>query len=228
MALVLGIDDAGRGPLIGPMFLAGVLMKKEDESLLREAGVKDSKQVPHPIRVRLAGLIQDTAVKFKVVQVEPEQIDHSLNSGVNLNTLEAIKTAEIINILTQGIKEKIQVIIDCPSVNIKAWRAALLTYIKYQENLEIICEHKADINHVAVSAASILAKVAREAEVEKLKKKYGQIGSGYLSDPETILFLKNQGQILKDSGLFRKTWVTWQNHLAEKEQKKLEDFSEKS
>ena len=81
--------------------------------------------------------------------------------------------------------------------------------IKELSNLRIKCEHKADKNHVAVSAASILAKDAREKEVAKLKEKHGDIGSGYPSDPKTIDALK---QWIKNKNIpffVRKSWHTF-------------------
>lgn len=227
MTIVLGIDDAGRGPLIGPMMLAGVLLKKEDEAFLKSEGVADSKQLAHPVRVKLAGLIRDTAISFKVVVTSAEQIDQALTSGINLNTLEAIKTAEIINYLAEGRKEKIFVVVDCPSVNTKAWKATLLGYIKNPEKLDLHCEHKADVNHLSASAASILAKVAREEAVSKIRDeyaKYGDIGSGYPSDPLTRDFLRKRGKELANSGLFRKTWGTWKELFPDKKQMTLGDF----
>ena len=222
--LLLGINDAGRGPLIGSMFLAGVLIKAEQEKVLKAEGVNDSKQLLHPMRVKLSSIIEESSISYHVAETTATQIDHSINSGINLNTLEAIKAAEIINILNKG-KEKIKVIIDCPSVNTKAWQATLLGYIKNPDNLEIACEHKADANYPVVSAASILAKVARENAVAELKKEYGSIGSGYPSDPVTIEFLKNNGNRLKDSGLFRKTWATWKSLFPGANQASLKEFS---
>lgn len=227
--LILGIDDAGRGPLIGPMILAGVLVKKETEEQFKKQGVKDSKQLMHPARIKLAEIIKSLALSYHIVKASPELIDSSIKSHINLNTLEAMKTAEIINELNQGKfqKEKIKVIVDCPSVNCGAWRAKLLTFVRHIDNLEVHCEHKADVYHPAASAASILAKVAREEEVHKLKQKYkdiGDIGSGYPSDPSTISFLKKHGKKLKDEGIFRKTWHTWKNMFPEKSQSSLSDF----
>ena len=212
--LILGIDDAGRGPIIGPMFLAGVLLKPEIESSLKTEGVADSKQLTHPVRIRLAEVIHEQVLASKVVSATPQQIDHAITTGVNLNTLEAIKAADIINTLNTR-SEKIKVIIDCPSVNTLAWRATLIHYLSHADNLEILCEHKADVNYPSVSAASILAKVAREEAVVELKKQYGDIGSGYPSDPTTQAFLKKQGIRLKDTGLFRKTWATWKSLFPE-------------
>ncbi len=227
--LIIGIDDAGRGPLIGPMFLAGVLLKPETEALFKSEGVNDSKQLTHPTRMRLAEVIHDNALASKVLAASPEQIDHSITTGINLNTLEAIKAAKIINALNKK-SEKIRVIIDCPSVNTRAWRATLLNYIEHPDNLEVLCEHKADATYLSVSAASILAKVAREEAVAQLKEEYGEIGSGYPSDAITIAFVKKNGPRLKDAGIFRKTWATWKSLFPENsgssKQKKLFDFRE--
>ncbi len=88
----------------------------------------------------------------------------------------------------------------------------------------MICEHKADVNHLSVSAASILAKVTREEEVEKLKKQYGDFGSGYPADPKVKEFLKTKGQELKHAGIFRKTWSTWKELYPDNEQATLGDF----
>ena len=227
MTLIIGIDDAGRGPLIGAMVLAGVLLKKDDESFLKKQGVNDSKQLLHPVRIKLGEIIKNTAMNYKIVLSQPEEIDKSIKKGINLNTLEAIKTAEIINYLNSG-KENIRVIVDCPSVNVKAWKTTLLSYVENKDNLDVHCEHKADVNHPVVSAASILAKVAREEEVWKLReeyKEYGDLGSGYPSDPTTKAFLRTNGKKLKDSGIFRKSWATWKELFPEaKEQKTLVDF----
>ncbi|MBI3333955.1 ribonuclease HII [Candidatus Pacearchaeota archaeon] len=221
--LILGIDDAGRGPLIGPMFLAGVLLTREQARELKNEGVADSKTLLHPSRIKLSGIIKDACVAYFIVKAEPREIDHAVISGVNLNTLEALKAAEIINELAKGRKQEIQVVIDCPSVNITAWKATLMQYLKNQ-SLEVVCEHKADANHPEVSAASILAKVAREDSIAELKKKHGEFGSGYPSDPITIEFLKKQGDKLKESGIFRKSWATWKALFPAKNQATLEDF----
>jgi ribonuclease HII len=209
--LVIGIDDAGRGPIIGPMILAGVLVTEEFEKELKIRGAKDSKLLTHPARIKIKGLIDEIVIASKAIITSAEAIDHSINSGINLNTLEAMKTAEIINHFNQGeyLSQPIRVIVDCPSVNIKSWTATLTSFINHPENLDIRCEHKADFNHPSVSAASIIAKVIREEEVTKLKAIYGKIGSGYPSDPDTKAFLREHGQEYKDVGLFRKTWQTW-------------------
>ncbi len=216
---LIGIDDAGRGPLIGPMILAGVLIKKENEKELKKLGAKDSKLLTHKERIKLAELIKKQAIKNHIVQASPQEIDGAVFSKTNLNTLEAKKMADVVNSLNDGKKE-IKVIVDCPSINIKKWREKLLSFVKNKTNLTVVCEHKADFNYPVVSAASILAKVQREIEVDKLKKQHGNIGSGYPSDPTTQAFLKENGMKLKDSGIFRKSWSTWKKLFPQDNEKK--------
>ncbi len=221
--LVIGIDDAGRGPLIGPMILAGVLLDKNTETALKKYRIRDSKLIQHKERIKLAKIIKESSIAFHIVKTNPEEIDSSIKKGTNLNTLEAIKTAEIINELNNK-KQKIKVIIDCPSTNIQAWKKTLLHFIESKDNLTIICEHKADVNHLSVSAASIIAKVTREEEIEKLKKQYGDFGSGYPSDPKTQEYLKSKGKEFSHIGIFRKSWQTWKALYPEKEQTTLGNF----
>ncbi len=226
--LVIGIDDAGRGPLIGPMILAGVLLTPEQEKLLKNEDVKDSKMLTQAQRVKLSKIIKENSKNYKVVKAFPIEIDEFIESKANLNTLEAVKTAEIINSLNDG-KEKIKVVVDCPSINTKSWQNKLMTMIKNPDNLQISCEHKADVHHPSVSAASILAKVVREEEVAKIKseyKRYGDTGSGYPADPVTKAFLKKHGKELADSGIFRKSWQTWKTLFpSHKKQSSLSSFS---
>ena len=222
--LILGIDDAGRGPVIGPMVLAGCLIDEKVQNELRRLGVKDSKQLTQKRREFLSNVIKEKSETFEVVMVSASEIDNLIKEGTNLNEIEAFLCGRIVNKINKGY-EKIKVVIDCPSTGIKKWQDMLKTKIENLSNLEISCEHKADKNHVAVSAASVLAKVVREKEMDKLKEIYGdEIGSGYASDPLTTKFLKNNIKKFDNSGLFRKSWATWKNAVAVGEQKKLGDF----
>ncbi|MFH1503171.1 MAG: ribonuclease HII [Candidatus Diapherotrites archaeon] len=218
---ILGIDEAGRGPVIGPMVLAGCLITEEAQLELKKLGIKDSKELTQKRREYLSEKIKVIAETFEIVLSYPVEIDLSLNGGTNLNKLEAAKIAEIINKVNRGYG-KIRVIIDCPSVTIEKWTDHLKTKIETLHNLEIVCEHKADKNHVAVSAASILAKTIREKEMDKLREIHGiEIGSGYTSDPSTIRFLELNADNNKNSDIFRKTWETWKRASDKLIQRKL-------
>jgi ribonuclease HII len=219
--LILGIDDAGRGPVIGPMVLAGCLVTEDSQKELKNLGVKDSKMLTPKRREMLAEKVKEIAETFEISLAYPEEIDGNLISGTNLNKLEAIKMAEIINKINKGYG-KIKVIIDCPSTTISKWKDYLRTKIENLSNLEIVCEHKADKNHVAVSAASIIAKHIREKEMDILREKYGsEIGSGYCSDPSTMMFLEKRALKHEDDGIFRKTWETWRTVMTKISQRTL-------
>ena len=89
--------------------------------------------------------------------------------------------------------------------------------------MKLVLEHKADLNYPVVSAASILAKVTRDAEIEKIKKEIGvDFGSGYMSDPRTSEFLKKNYK--KYPEIFRKSWAPYQKIIGAKSQKNLSDF----
>jgi len=209
MTLILGIDDAGRGPVIGPMVLAGILIHEKHHPYLQELGVKDSKLLIPEKREKLAlKLIQK--FPFHIELTHPDEIDSRSLAGTNLNWIEAIKSANIINHLTKDLQENIKVIIDCPSPNTQSWHNYLLKYIKNPDIIQLSCEHKADFNHLSVGAASIIAKHHREKEMEKLRKIHNiNCGSGYCHDPLTIEFLKGNLKEFESLGIIRKSWGTW-------------------
>ena len=211
----LGIDEAGRGPVMGPMIIAGVMIEESQQSDLGE--VKDSKLLSHGKRMQLDKEIREIA-DFKVIQVGPQEIDQALASkNLNLNWLEAHKQAEIINELNPD-----KAIIDCPSVNPEKYTKYLKSLLVNKE-IELIVEHKADMNYPTCAAASILAKVKREQEVAKIKEKYGDTGSGYPSDPKTKDFLKNNWN--KHPEIFRHSWASYKKYSETKEkQGTLEGF----
>lgn len=208
------------------MILTGCLADEEIESEFKKLGVKDSKKLTAKRREILAEEIKKKAIAFEITITHPQEITARNHIGINLNKLEAIKSAEIINNITRNKgADKIIVYIDCPSPNINAWQSYLESHINNKENLEIHCEHKADVNHVSCSAASVIAKVTRDAEIEKIKEKIGKdFGSGYPNDPLTCKFLAEYSEKHKNDGIFRETWQTWKDVCGKKEQKKLGEF----
>jgi len=203
------------------MVMCGLLIKEEDEKKLVKLQVKDSKLLTRERREFLFDKIKDVSYRAEIVIINPDEIDHAVNNhdGLNLNKLEARKSAEMINLLKPD-----KAIIDAPSNNIKSYKEYLLGMIK-NKKIELILEHKADFNYPIVSAASILAKVTRDNEIEKIKKNIGiDFGSGYMTDPKTISFLEKYYEGYPE--LFRKSWFPYQDMLNKKFQSKLEDFSQ--
>lgn len=213
---VLGIDEAGKGPVIGPLIIAGVMVNQEEENKLD--GSKDSKLLTHKKRIELDKKIRQNS-EYKIISVFPQEIDKALNpenKEMNLNWLEAHKQAEIINKLNPD-----KAIIDCPSTNCKAYEKYLRELLE-NNKVMLIVEHKADTKYLVCSAASILAKVRREEIMDKIKEKYGDTGSGYPSDPKTKDFIKKNWN--KHQEIFRKSWQTYKKIAQQKNQQTLEGF----
>jgi len=228
--------------------MSGCLIDSEIESEFKKQGVKDSKKLTPRRREILAEIIKEKALAYEILVIHPKEIDSRTNSGINLNRIEAIKAAEIINKISETKKiftkerfsepqkskisaelkgiEKIKVVVDCPSPNIEKWKNTLKSYVNNKEKFDFVVEHKADVNHIACSAASIIGKSEREKQIEQIKKQIGiDFGSGYSSDPYTMNFLKNYYKKHKKDGIFRETWGTIKNHKAKKQQKKLLDYN---
>jgi ribonuclease HII len=219
MTLVAGIDESGRGPVIGPLIMAGVLINEEDSARLKSLGVKDSKLLTPEQRLYLEKGIKKIAQAYKVIKVPPKEIDYAVegHDGLNLNWLEAKKVAEVINTLKPE-----KAIIDCPSPNLKAYSNYIKKHLDHPD-IELVVAHKADRDFFEVGAASVLAKNAREKEVEKIEKQLKQkIGSGYMTNPVCQEFVKKNFD--KHPELFRKSWSTFKRQVEAKQQKKLGDY----
>ncbi len=201
--LVAGVDDAGRGAVIGPLVIAGVLVREEDLPRLKELGVKDSKLLSPHRREVLAVEIRRIVVKFDVVKLSPREIDVVVNSGRKLhklNYLEAQTMAKVIEALRPD-----KVYVDASDVLEERFKQHILECMSFR--VDIVSEHKADRNYVAVSAASIIAKVERDKEISELAKTLGDFGSGYPSDPRTMKFLKECCEELDEyPDYVRKSW----------------------
>lgn len=201
---VLGIDEAGRGPVIGPLIVAGVVIPDEKVQILERMGVKDSKRLT-PGRRKLLSRKLKNMFEYETVEITARDIDNLRAKDVNLNEIEKIAMLKIIDKLDADC-----IIID--SVDVKPKR--LEEEIKsVTSDTRIIAEHKADDKYIQVAAASIIAKYKRDSIIEQLKKEYkkiGEIGSGYPSDPKTKKFLENfTYDEMPD--IVRRSWKTVQN-----------------
>ncbi len=201
MLLYLGIDEAGRGCLVGDMFVAAVALYDDVVELLANAGVKDSKKLSPNSRSKLFKVILSNASFIYVRRYQPDVID-----SVNLNDLflDAIK-ASIKTVYKLGFKPT-TIYIDSTS-NMKKIVNSLSGIVYHGTNL--IVEYNADEKYIPVSAASIVAKVLRDRHIEYLKTLYGDFGSGYPSDPKTIKWIRDI--VLTHSEvppIVRKSWKT--------------------
>jgi ribonuclease HII len=183
--MICGIDEAGRGPVIGPMVIAGVWMKNDEQ--LRKLGVRDSKKLSPQRRKKLAFEIDRIVGKTESIIIPAEDIDAIMKS-MSLNDLELDTFIKIAN---KWKADKYYV--DSVDVDEDRFGRRIGQGLKF--DAEVISKHGADDLYPIVSASSIIAKVRRDEEIEKIsamleKKLNMPMGSGYPSDATTINFLK--------------------------------------
>ncbi len=210
-----GVDEAGRGPVIGPMVVAGVCASRD---ALISLGVKDSKKLSPKRREKLAKEIRKIASQIIVLVVEPEEID-SLRREMTLNDIEVELFARIISKMNDEV-----VYVDAADVDEE--RFAREIALKVRKDVKIISKHKADSLYPEVSAASIIAKVERDRIIEELKKRMGDFGSGYPADSRTKEYLEeyfNEHGDLPPN--VRRSWKSAKRFLNRKRQSSLGDFS---
>lgn len=196
---VLGIDEAGRGPVIGPLVMAGVLIDRDNEKKLRALGVKDSKLLTPAKRESLKNEIKKIAKDHIIVKISARRIDE-LRKSTNLNVIEAQTIAKIINSF-----EPDEAIIDSPQVSTEKFASIIKPLLK--KKVKLVVENKADMNYPVCAAASILAKLERDREIKKIEEKFGiVVNTGYPHDPATISFLKSCKGKYPD--FVRKSWST--------------------
>lgn len=219
--IIVGLDEAGRGPVLGPLVMAALAVKEENIKKLEWMGVKDSKKLSAQVREELFEQIREVIEDFRIEMIEPDAIDLSVNGEEsNLNWLEADTSARMISELDPDT-----IIVDCPSPNIKAYKEYFASRLSkaVRDKAELIVEHKADVNYIVASAASVVAKVIRDRHIEHLKTEIGvDFGSGYMSDPKTQEFLKNYYKT--HPHMFRRSWQSYKNVEDAQKQKKLGEF----
>jgi len=182
--MICGIDEAGRGPVIGPIVIAGV--KIDDDNVLRKLQVKDSKKHSPHRREVLFKQIVEVVDDYRVVYLKPSEIDE-MRKRFTLNQIELRAFADLMKILCSDIYY-----VDAVDVDDERFGEELSKLLPF--DAEIISEHKADERYPVVSAASIVAKVKRDAEIRKIAKELEPelglpLGSGYPADPITQKFI---------------------------------------
>ncbi len=216
---ILGLDEAGRGAVVGPLVIAGAMFNDRDFKKLKDLGVKDSKLLSKEVREKLFDEIKKMCLDYKIIKIFPKEIDQRFSVNTNLNQLEGLKFTEIINKLNPD-----KSIIDCPTKNTEGFSMYLKKFLDF--DCSLVCENFADENYFEVGAASILAKVIRDREIKKIEEDIGEeIGAGYPSDPKTLNFvektLKNKKWV---NNYVRKSWLTFQRIKEESEQKTISEF----
>lgn len=204
--IVAGVDEAGRGSILGPLVVSGISASSSMIKELARIGVKDSKQLTSAQRARLYPQIFKSCSNVRTEVLAPSDIDRFVEPKIKfrgLNFLEANAIARIISNLDADVSY-----VDSCDINPKRFAKVISGII--QKDKKMVVSHHADEIYTAVSAASIVAKVTRDRHVQKIRRKYGEIGSGYPSDPQTIEFLAKW--VKKEVSIppfARRSWRTW-------------------
>ena len=209
----LGVDEAGKGPVLGSMFAAAVRVDPED----LPDGVADSKALAPERRRELARTVREVADAVGVAEIPVARID---DPGTDMNALTVAAHAEA---LAAAAEEGDEVYADAGDTNAVRFERNVADAVPVA--LDVRAEHGADETYPAVSAASILAKVKRDAHVESLAAEYGEVGSGYPGDEQTRTFLREfvaeHGELPECA---RESWRTSRDVLAAAEQSSLGEF----
>ncbi len=211
--MIAGIDEAGKGPVIGPMCIGGVKIDESKAHILKVLGVADSKKLTPKKREQLAAQIKKHADGYFVLEVSPSQIDE-LRKIMSMNEIMVVCFAKVLEQMKPDI-------VYADAADVKAERFAenlrrqyAKTSPDHAKKIDIISMHQADATFPVVSAASIIAKVRRDELIEELKKEWHMdFGSGYPSDPKTKEFLLKWGKEHRGDfpDIVRQSWQTVEN-----------------
>jgi ribonuclease HII len=225
--MIAGVDEAGRGCVLGPLVICAYATEPENEIKFRKMGVRDSKMLTAEQREKLAAELEQYG-KYSLAEIPADEITRAMKSKVSLNELEAKKASEALVELEKKLagsgKEIDAVFVDSPDPVPKKFEGRIRKY--FHTKARVVCANYADKRFPCVSAASIIAKVTRDAELEKIKKILGHdFGSGYTHDPLTIEFVKKHHRDPKLVPYLRMEWITIRR-LRMPQQLKLGEFSQ--
>ena len=218
--MICGLDESGRGPVLGSLVVAGVTF--EDDHELREYNVRDSKKIAPKRRETLAEKIKEIAADYEVILISASDID-DMRKIMTLNEIETNAFSKVITKLKPDV-----CYVDSADVNDKRFGRDILSRLSFKP--KIISKHKADDIYPIVGAASILAKTTRDENVRKIAKELEKklnlpLGSGYPADPITQKFLRTWVETFGELPPYtRRSWKTAQKILKGSKIKKLDDF----
>jgi ribonuclease HII len=210
----IGVDEAGKGPVLGSMFAAAV--RAPPEAI--PDGARDSKALTPDRREELASVLRsEERVASGLAEITPERID---DPETDMNTLTVAAHAEALGAVARAGDTAY---LDAGDVN--AVRFERRVGERLDVDVDLRGEHGADAAYPVVAAASVIAKIERDAHVADLAAEYGELGSGYPGDATTRAFLESyvseHGQL---PGCARASWKTSREALAAGEQTDLGAF----
>ncbi len=215
---VLGLDEAGRGSVLGPLVVGGFCLTEDGAAGLRERGVRDSKLLSRPRRESIYDALGAVG-EMRSVALPPRTIDRWVAHG-GLNELELRAFAQIARELAPDV-----VYVDACDPNAERFGRRLEAVVGAE--VTVISRHRADATEPVVGAASIVAKVRRDRALDGLRRRLGaQVGSGYPSDPVTREFVERT--VLAGGpcpGWMRESWAPVQRVKRRRSARTLDEFA---
>ena len=215
---VAGVDEAGRGCVIGPLVVAGAVFDGEDLPRLTEMGVRDSKALTPKKRLALADRIMDLALDVSYFELPPRVIDKVVFRGKPLRRLNYLETMAMAKVLRD--LEPDAAYVDTCDVDHRRCAEQMSGVLPFK--VDIVCEPRADATYPVTGAASILAKVRRDHVVAGLRELHGDFNSGYPSDRKTLEFVEGWFMEHRECPPWmRASWATVRRHTAGFKQTRL-------
>jgi ribonuclease HII len=214
---ILGIDEAGRGSVLGPLVVGGFVLRSDRREALRATGARDSKELSPSARERVYAKLPAVG-ECRSVVLTPREVDRFVAHG-RLNELEARAFGALIRQVSPDVAY-----VDACDTDAHRFARGVARWA--DSPARVVARHHADRDDVVVGAASIVAKVRRDRAIDRLRRRLGiEIGSGYPSDRRTVEFLR---EYLAHSPVpppwVRREWATMQRVKPERPGPTLEAF----
>jgi ribonuclease HII len=217
--LIGGVDEAGRGSIIGPLVIAGISIKQDRIMDLHHVGVRDSKMLTAKARTSLFAIVSEMVDSLCIYKIDCSVIDENVFSK-GLNKLEAETMAYVIDNLKADM-----VYVDSCDTDPGRYKHYIESRLITSKS-KLYSMHHADSLNIVVSAASIIAKFVRDGEIQEIRKTHCNIGSGYPSDVKTMRFIRNWVSEYKCAPRFaRKSWRPLREMLEEVSTYKITQFN---
>lgn len=227
--IILGIDEAGRGPVMGPMVYACAYWKEEyDKDIRKKFKFNDSKALRAEEREKMFENIKShpNIIRYELIILPPDYISKEMlkREKVSLNQISQDSAKKLIKMAMDKKANIRKIFVD--TVGPAESYEILLKKSLPDDTIQVKVEPKADATYECVSAASIVAKVTRDSIIETLEKTDKECGSGYPSDPKTKEWLKNNYDNVFGFGReVRFSWKTVDNLFKENNNKcEWEDY----
>ena len=219
MSAICAVDESGRGSVIGPLVISIVCVDEDSVKKIASIVTSDREVRDDAVRKLIYMRVKKFIKKLEYVIVDAQVIDYFVNHGLLNELLASYMSLGVANVVESGLTPWI-VKIDSPVKKWYVFKKMILDYFNILEipiprqNIFVKCG--LDEEDPLVALAGVLAKLKRDTIVQQLKKKYGDFGSGYPSDPRTRAWLRKlieQGQELPP--IVRKSWATVESIMEE-------------